>query len=178
MSQAIGRYASTLFELADSEKKLPVVEKDAAALISAFAVSEELRTAMKSPLYAVEEKIAVLTSICEKLKASKLIGNFVSVVAKNGRSGDLPSMLKGFLEASAAARGVVEAKVETATALDAAQLEELKKSLGRAFGAQVEVESTVKPELIGGMVVKVGSVLFDDSIKTKLDRLKISLKGK
>lgn len=177
MSQAIARYASTLFELANSEKNLTIVEKDAAALMNAFSASDDLQSAMKSPLYAAADKIAVLVKICSKLKISKLVVNFVSVVANNGRSGELPAMFKEFLETSAAARGVVSAKVATAAALNQDQLSELKKSLGQALGRQVEVETTVKPELIGGLVVKVGSVLFDDSIKAKLDRLKISLKG-
>lgn len=177
MSQAIARYASTLFELANSEKNLAVVEKDASALMNAFSASGDLQRAMKSPLYAASDKIAVLAKICSKLKTSKLVVNFVSVVANNGRSGELPAMFKGFLETSAAARGVVSAQVETAAALSQDQLSELKKSLGAALGKQVEIETTVKPELIGGLVVKLGSVLFDDSIKAKLDRLKISLKG-
>ncbi|KAF0116400.1 MAG: F-type H+-transporting ATPase subunit delta [Hyphomonadaceae bacterium] len=177
MSQAIARYASTLFELANSEKNLAVVEKDAAALMNAFAASNDLRNAMKSPLYATADKIAALTQICAKLKASKILVNFVSVVAANGRSGELPAMFKEFLEKSASARGVVNAKIETAAALNNEQIGELSNSLGRALGKQVEVETSIKPELLGGLVVKIGSVLFDDSIKSKLDRLKISLKG-
>jgi F-type H+-transporting ATPase subunit delta len=177
MSQAITRYASTLFELANSEKNLAAVEKDATALLNAFAASEELQNAMKSPLYATDDKIAVLTKICAKLKTSKTLENFVSVVANNGRSGELPAMFKEFLEKSATARGVVNAKIQTAAALSAAQIDRLKNSLSRALGKQVEVETSIKPELIGGLVVNIGSVLFDDSIKSKLDRLKISLKG-
>lgn len=177
MSQAISRYASTLFELASSDKKLAAVEKDAKAILAAFDASGDLLAALKSPLYANTDKVAVMTQIGKKLKTSPLVMNFVSVVTDNGRAGELPSMFKAFLDLAANARGAVKAQVSTASELSASQIEELKQSLSRAFKAEVEVETNVKPDLIGGLVVKVGSRLFDDSIKTKLDSLKISLKG-
>jgi F-type H+-transporting ATPase subunit delta len=71
----------------------------------------------------------------------------------------------------------VIAEVATATALSAEQTADLKAALERAFKAPVDIDSTVRPELIGGLTVKVGSRLFDDSIKSKLDALKLAMKG-
>lgn len=177
MSQAVGRYASTLFELASEAKAIDAIEKDANALLQAFNVSPELLSALKSPLHAASEKIAVLNAIGKKLKTSKVVLNFMSVVANNSRAGELPLMFTNFLNLAAKARGAIKAEVWAAEELNSSQLEDLKASLKKAFNADVEIETKVSSDLIGGLVVKVGSRLFDDSIKTKLEALKNNLKG-
>lgn len=177
MSQAVGRYASTLFELASEDKKIDSVEKDLGAFLKVFETSPELIGALKSPLHTAVEKIGVLEAIGKKIKASPLVMKFISLVAQNSRAGELPAMFKGFIELSAKARGAMKAEVASAQALSDAQIDELKASLKQAFKADVEIETKVNPELIGGLVVKVGSRLFDDSLKTKLEALKNNLKG-
>lgn len=177
MTQAIGRYASTLFELASESKTVDAIENDANALIMAFDASPELVNVLKSPLIAATEKFGVLSAIAKKLKVSETVSNFIGVVVNNSRAGELPSMFKGFLDKAAAAKGLVKAEIASANALSDAQIEELKSSLSSAFKSDVEIETKVNPELIGGLVVKVGSRLFDDSIKTKLEALKNNLKG-
>lgn len=177
MSQAASRYASSLFELAQEQKNVAAIEKDAQSLLGAFGVSQALTQALSSPLNSVEEKTSVLAAIGKKLKLSKIVQNFLFVVAGNRRAGEISSMLSAFLALAAKARGGIKAEVTTAQALSDAQLVELKASLGKAFNADVEIETSVNPELIGGLVVKIGSRLFDDSIKTKLENMKISLKG-
>lgn len=177
MTQAISRYANTLFELAENPKEAATIEVDAQKLLGAFSVSDELLGALKSPLNSVEEKIGVLAALGKKLKIAKIVQNFLFVVANNGRAGELPAMLNRFIELAAKARGAVKAEVSSAQKLSSAQIDDLKKSLGRAFKAEVEIETEVKPELIGGLIVKIGSRLFDDSIQTKLENMKLSLKG-
>ncbi len=177
MSQAIGRYASTLFELATESKSVDAIENDANALINAFNASPELVNVLKSPLIAAVEKLGVMAAISKKLKVSAIVSNFIAIVVNNSRAGELPAMFKGFLEKTAKAKGLVKAEIASANMLSDAQLEELKSSLSKAFKSDVEIETKVNPELIGGLVVKVGSRLFDDSIKTKLEALKNNLKG-
>ena len=177
MSQAIERYASTLFELASEDNQIANIEKDANVLVSAFDESEELRAAMKSPLYPSNEKAAALLEVGKQLGISQLVTNFLQVVVNNSRAGELPEILKAFVELCANARGAVKAQVTSAQQLTDAQITDLKANLSSAFNAEVQVETSVNPDLIGGLVVKVGSRLFDDSIKTKLDGLKNSLKG-
>ncbi len=177
MSQAVGRYASTLFELAKEAKAIDAIETDASALLQAFKASPELLGALKSPLHAASDKIAIMSAIGKKLKTSQLVLNFISVVANNSRAGELPQMFSNFLDLAAKARGAIKAEVATAIELNSSQTEDLKASLKKAFNADVEIETKVSPELIGGLVVKIGSRLFDDSIKTKLEALKNNLKG-
>jgi F-type H+-transporting ATPase subunit delta len=175
--EAAQRYGAALFELATEAKKVAGVEKDAKALLAAWQTSSDLRSAMTSPLFGVEQKAAALDAIAVKLKAQKLTHNFLGLAAQNRRCGDLGGMLAAFLGLAAKARGAVLAEVSTAEPLSDEQLKDLTEALGRAFKGPVDVETTLKPELLGGLVVKIGSRLFDDSVKSKLDALKIAMKG-
>jgi F-type H+-transporting ATPase subunit delta len=176
-TEAVSRYATTLFELAQEAGLTDKVEADARALVAAFAASPELRTALASPLTKLDEKAGVVAALAKKMKLQDLTTRFLSVVAGNGRAGAIGAMAQAVVALAAKARGAVTAQVSTAEALSAAQTAELKAALERAFKAPVDIEPSVKPELIGGLVVKVGSRLFDDSVKSKLDALKTALKG-
>lgn len=176
-SEAVNRYATTLFELARDAGLSDKVEADARAIANAFSGSDELRAALASPLVAGEEKAAVLAAIAAKMKLQDLTTRFLGVVAANGRAGDVGHMARAVVTLFTRARGAVTAEVSTAEALSASQTAELRAALERAFNAPVDIEPSVKPELIGGLVVKVGSRLFDDSVKSKLDALKTALKG-
>lgn len=176
-AEAVSRYATTLFELAQESGLSDKVEADARSLAAAFAGSAELRQALASPLTRIEEKTAVVAALAKKMKLQDLTARFLGVVATNGRAGALGAIAQAVVALSVKARGAVTAQVATAEALSAAQTADLKAALERAFKAPVDIEPSVKPELIGGLVVKVGSRLFDDSVKSKLEALKTALKG-
>ena len=175
--EVVARYAGTLFELAQEGKALDQVEADARSMLGAFKTSDELANALGSPLYAGEDKAKALAAIGKKLKVSDLMIRFLGVLAQNGRASAAKPVLTELLTMAAKARGAVIAEVATAQTLSDAQTKDLKAALERAFNAPVDIEPAVKPELIGGLVVKVGSRLFDDSIKSKLDALKLAMKG-
>lgn len=177
ISEAAQRYGAALFDLATESKKVAAVEQDAKALLAAWQTSADLRAALTSPLFPVEQKAAALGAIAKQMKADTITQNFLGLAAQNRRSADLGGMLAAFLGLAAQARGAVLAEVSTAEPLSEEQLKSLTEALGRAFKAPVDVETTLKPELLGGLVVKVGSRLFDDSVKSKLDALKIAMKG-
>ncbi|GBF56497.1 ATP synthase subunit delta [Candidatus Phycosocius bacilliformis] len=177
ISEAAQRYGAALFDLATEAKKVAAVEQDAKALLAAWQTSADLRAALTSPLFPVEEKAAALAAIGKKMKVNAVTQKFLGLAAHNRRAADLGGMLAAFLALAAQARGAVLAEVSTAEPLSDEQLKSLTEALGRAFKAPVDVETTLKPELLGGLVVKVGSRLFDDSVKSKLDALKIAMKG-
>jgi F-type H+-transporting ATPase subunit delta len=176
-SQVIDRYARTLFELAGDAKALDTIEADARAILAACAASPDLTAALASPLHPVAEKVGVIAALAKKMKLQKLTSQFVGVMAANGRADALAPVMAAVLTLAARARGAVIAEVATASALSAEQTADLKGALERAFKAPVDIDATVRPELIGGLTVKVGSRLFDDSIKSKLDALKLAMKG-
>ena len=174
--EAPGRYAQALFELAEDAKSLKSVEKDVAKLKSTFANSEPLREALNNPVFATEDKVAVVRDVAIKSKVSKLVTNFVGTAAQNRRASEIPAMFHAFEELVAIKRGSETAKIVSAKKLTAAEMTKIKSELKKSLGRTVDVETSVDPSLIGGFVVKIGSQLYDSSLKTKLEDLKLALK--
>ncbi len=170
------RYASALFELALSEKKLPAVEKDLNAFGKLLDGSEDLMRLLRSPVFSSDDQLNAVTAILAKAKISGLAGNFLKVVATNRRLFVVPGMLQGFNALMSAHRGEITADVTVAEALSAKQTKELKAALKRVVGKDVAINATLDPSILGGMIVKVGSRQIDTSLKTKLSSLKLALK--
>jgi F-type H+-transporting ATPase subunit delta len=170
------RYASALFELAQSEKQLPVVEKDVERLDALLKGSEDLMRLVCSPVFSADEQLDAISAVLDKAKIASLVGNFVRVVASNRRLFAIPDMVRGFREKMAEHRGETAAEVTVAHALSAAQEKQLKATLKDVAGKDVALDVTVDPSLLGGMVVKIGSRQIDTSLKTKLASMKTALK--
>ncbi len=170
------RYAQALFDLADEAGALDQTEADIAALSAAFADSRELRLVMASPTVSNEDKAGALNALAAKMGLGGLSANFVGVVARNGRGADLPGIARAFAALAAKRRGATSADVASAEPLSAAQLKELKTALKTALGRDVDIRAEVRPELIGGLVVKVGSRMFDSSLSTKLAGMRKTMK--
>jgi len=171
------RYASALFELALSEKKLPAVEKDLGRVGDLLAGSDDLMRLIKSPVFSADEQQKAMAAVLDKAKITGLAGNFMRVVASNRRLFAVPDMLRSFRQKLAEHRGEVSANVTVAHKLTAAQEKDLKTTLKRVVGKDVALDMSVDRSLLGGMIVKVGSRQIDTSLKTKLSSLKLALKG-
>ena len=102
--------------------------------------------------------------------------NFLGLLAQNGRSRDLPGVIGGFEVLYAKKTGVVAAEIVSAQALSAAQMNSIQSALRASLGKDPEMTARVDPSILGGLKVKVGSKLFDASLKTKLDQMKFALK--
>ena len=174
--EAPKRYAQALLELAESAKSLKTVEKDVKILKALFAKSEDLKAMTRSPVVALDDKVAALTALAKKAKVSALSTQFLGTVAQNRRAAEIPAMLSSFQDMVARRKGSQVAKVTSAQKLTAAQLTSLKTNLKKSLGRPVDVETSVDPDLLGGFIVRIGSRLYDSSLKTKLEDLKISLK--
>ena len=176
IGEAPARYAQALMELAEDSKSLKSIEKDVAKLKKVFAGSVPLRDALANPVFATEDKVGVVRSVAMKAKVSKLMTQFVGTVAQNRRADELTSMFTAFERLVALKRGSETAKIVSAKKLTAAELTKIKSELKKSLGQKVDVETSVDPALLGGFVVKIGSQLYDSSLKTKLEDLKLALK--
>ncbi len=170
------RYARALLELAEESKALKKIEKDVKILKSVFSKSADLGRMVGSPVITIDDKVAALTAVAKKAKISPLTTQFIGTVAKNRRAAEIPHMLLAFEDIVARGKGRQVAKVVSAEILSAAQLTSLKSKLKKSLGRPVEVETSVDPDLLGGFIVRIGSRLYDSSLKTKLEDLKIALK--
>ncbi len=176
-AEAALRYASALFDLARDAGAIDVAAEDAAALKALLAGSEDLRGLIANPAFSREDKQAALLAVAERAGLRDLTRRFLGVVASNGRSHDIPGIIAALEDKIAAHRGVAVAEVASPTPLSEAQLDELRQALKRAHGQEVELRHEVRPDLLGGLVVKIGSKMFDSSLKTKLEGLKSAMKG-
>lgn len=138
--------------------------------------SPELQTLVRSPLVGAGAQQAALSALADKAKFSPLTKNFLLTLAQNRRLADITNVLKAVSENIAGRRGEILAKVESATELSAAQKKSLEESLGKTIGRPVSVDVTTNTALIGGVVITLGSLMIDDSIRTKLERMGRAMK--
>ena len=172
-----GRYATALFDLADERKELDQVAEELGALKSTIAESEDLRRFIRSPLHDRDEQTKVMSAILDKAGAGELAKRFVLVVAHNRRLFALPRMIDAFLAELARRRGEVTAQVVAAHELSDNQKDALLAALRQVVGGKVQMDLRVDRGLIGGLVVKVGSRMIDTSLRSKLERLELAMKG-
>jgi F-type H+-transporting ATPase subunit delta len=173
-----GRYASALFELADNAKALDSVAQDLDTFRKLLAESADLRRLIGSPVIGRELQGKALLAVLDAAGIKGLTRSFIGTVAANGRARELPAMAAGFLAELARRRGETTATVTSAVPLTPAQLQQLTDTLRSVLGgAKVSVDARVDADILGGLVVKVGSRLFDSSIRSKLQRLQLAMKG-
>lgn len=172
-----GRYAVALYDLADQAHQLDAVAADLKTVRALLAESEDLRKLVRSPILGRAEQSRAMGAVLERAGISDLTRRFVGVVAENRRLFALSAMIEAFLRRLAEKRGEVTAEVTSAKPLSDAQLDRVTEQLKRAVGGKVVVDLKVDPGLIGGLVVRVGSKLIDNSLKTKLMRLQLAMKG-
>jgi F-type H+-transporting ATPase subunit delta len=172
-----GRYASALFDLASEAGTVTAVETDLATLEQALAESAELRALVKNPEVSREAVGRVLAGLAKQAGLSTLTQNFLGVLAENRRAGDLSAVIRAFGMIAAAQRGEVSAEVASAHPLTDAQLATLESKLRAREGRTVKLKTRVEPELLGGLVVTVGSKRIDSSIRSRLNSLAQAMKG-
>ena len=170
------RYAQPLFDLADETGALESVRADLKSLSAAWAESADLRRLATSPVITADDQRKGLVAIADTAKFHGVTRNFLGLLAQNGRARDLTGVIAGFEKLYAKKTGMVAAEVVTAQALTAAQLKSIQTTLRASLGKDPELTTRVDPGLLGGLKVKVGSKLFDASLKTKLDQMKFALK--
>lgn len=175
-SEIAERYASALFELASDEGRVKEVEADLDALRAAFDDSQDLRRLVHSPAFSAEAKRDGVAALLEGGKADQLTINFGKLLAQNGRFSLMLAVIAEYKSIAAEARGEISAKVVSAHPLTDDQTQELKAQIQASVGKDVALESRTDPELLGGLIVKIGSRMIDSSLKTKLARLRARLK--
>jgi len=171
------RYAAALFELADTQKAIDRVAGDLSELRAMIGGSEVLRSLIRSPILSRDEQGRAMAALLQQADTSDLVRKFVGLVARNRRLFALSQMIEEFLAELARRRGEMRAEVTAAKPLNDQQQASLAEAIRRSVGGKVAVDVKVDPELIGGLVVKVGSRMVDSSLKTKLQRLQLAMKG-
>jgi F-type H+-transporting ATPase subunit delta len=172
-----GRYATALFDLARDQRQIESVGKGLDALSQALLDSRDFAELVSSPVVSRDEATKAFAALAPELNLDAITANFLGVLARNGRKGELRKIIRAYGRLAAEHRGEATAEVVTARPLNDDQLSALKQQLRARAGRDVTIDATVDPDILGGIVVKLGSQQIDASIRTKLNRLVAAMKG-
>ena len=172
-----GRYASALFDLARDERQIDAVSRSLETLKSALAESADLTALTTSPLIGRDSAAKAIAATAGSLQLDQTTANFLGVLARNGRLRQLGEIIRLFARLAADHRGETTAEVTSARPLDDEQIAALKQQLRGRAGRDVNIDARVDPNILGGIVVRLGSQMIDASIRTKLNTLAQAMKG-
>ena len=166
------RYASALVDVAIEQGKAEELKVELAGFGALLQESADLRNLLANPAVAREQKHGVIEKLIARLGASRALRNFLFVLVDNRRAALLLQIQQAFEELLHARMGVAEAQVTSARELTAAEKTDLIKALAHLTGKRVEARYALDPDLIGGAVVRIGSTVYDGSVRQQLNRLR------
>ncbi|MEP7130361.1 MAG: F0F1 ATP synthase subunit delta [Sphingomicrobium sp.] len=172
-----GRYASALFDLAREKHQIETVSRSLDVLNQALVDSKDFSELIASPLVSRDQAGRTFAAVAPDLGLDAITANFLGVLARNGRKNALGAVIRSFRRLAADHRGEITAEVVTARPLNDDQIGALKQQLRARAGRDVTIAAQVDPDILGGIVVKLGSQQIDASIRTKLNRLAQAMKG-
>ncbi len=168
-----GRYAKAAFELAVEKKSIDKVEKDFLGLQEVLSASKDFVNAINNPVISRKDQVSLIKEVLKGLQADSLTVNSLSVLADNGRIKFLSEVIKEYFSLVREHRGEVVAQVVSAFTLSSKSVAEVEKALSTSLGKKVILECEVKPEILGGVIITMGSKMLDSSVSAGLDKLKI-----
>ncbi len=177
LQKIANRYAQALLDSAIEAGSVDSVVRDVLSLQGVLRSDATLMQVIKSPALSIADAQAVLLAILDKLRIAGAVKGLCVVLCENRRHFALDSVLSAFQQLLDAHNGVVAADVISAVELSADTKRHIEQAVGAVAEADVRIVYTVKPAIIGGLVVKIGSKLLDASLQTKLDKLKLETKG-
>ena len=163
-------YARSLFEVAEEQDKLDDVREQIGQVADELSESRELQTFFFSPYFSTEEKKEGLEKALDG--ADETVANFLDVLIENHR---MPALFRIRRELDRMWQDVnqlLPVQITSAIELDEAVAKQIGEEIGRQTGRKVELTSTVDPDVLGGIVVRVGNSILDASIRTRLERLR------
>ena len=172
MKSASLQYANALADIALAQGAAEPAAKQLAAFGAAYGESAELRTFLASPAVNIEAKHAVIEKLMARMGASKIIRNFLFVIADHRRTQLLPEIVNAFQQVIRQRAGIAEAEVTSAVEMTAAQKKEMAKTLASLTGKKVETKYSLDPALLGGAVVRIGDTIYDGSLRSRLSELR------
>jgi len=169
------RYARALFGIGVDAGKFEALGDELGELASLLNQSDELRQALENPVFRPEQKRAVMQSILPRVAPTPEVQRFVLLLLERRRIILLPAIARAYRDLTDAQLGRVRAEVTSAQELAPATLDRVRRSLEQRTGKKVLINSTVDPDLIGGVVARVGDLVLDGSVRTQLDDLRTRL---
>lgn len=172
---AARRYAKALFELAKESGEVAQVAGELGGMGNLLEGNPELHDVLFRPLHPVAQRRGVLNGVSQRLGASTVVQSFFSLLIDQRRLVDFPAIREEFERLASEDAGLRRAEIVSAGPLREDQLERLRRALAVRTGGEVEVSVRVDPSLLGGVIAKVGDLVFDGSLRTQLHQLRANL---
>jgi F-type H+-transporting ATPase subunit delta len=172
-----GRYAQALFDLCEESGATDGTAAALATFEELARVSPDLQRFIKSPVFSAEEQVRALDAILSKAEIGGLAANFLKLVAAKRRLFAIFAMIRDFNVLNDAKKGIARAKVTVAESLKPEHVEALRSALAEVSGGRsVDIAINIDPEIIGGLIVQLGSRMVDGSLRTKLNSIRARMK--
>jgi F-type H+-transporting ATPase subunit delta len=176
--QAIARrYASALADVVLERGEASEVQSELVAWAKIIQSSPSLLEVFRNPTIALDQKRAVLNKLIERAKPLQTTANFLKVLLQNQRLTELGEINRKFAEVLDERAGMVAATVTTARGVAEDSQQELRAKLTRLTGKKVRVDFTTDPDLLGGIVTRIGSTVYDGSVRNQLQQIKERMAG-
>jgi F-type H+-transporting ATPase subunit delta len=173
MAVAQRMYARALLEAAEEQDRVQPVREQLADFVEAIREVPELRELLRNPQVDPRAKVSILEGLLED--ADELVRNFILLVTRRGRAAEIEEMDREFERLVARHEGRIEVELTTAVELPDDEAQEITEQIEQAAGRRVEATRKVDPNLIGGIVLQIGSMRVDASVRGRLNRLRREL---
>ncbi len=176
MSQTIvaHRYAKALLDLAVEKKSLDQVYADMVDFVEICENNHDLVLTFKSPIIKHQDKMAILSNLFEK-KFNPVTFSIFKIITEKNREAFIPAIAKEFLNIYNVHKGIQKADIISASPLTDSQKKQFQKVLEDFSGKTIQINEKIDENLIGGYIVRIGDKQIDDSIKRKLNDLKVAM---
>jgi F-type H+-transporting ATPase subunit delta len=171
------RYAKALFGLAQETGRVDAVRAELDGLLAAIEQMPALADVFVRPLHPAGERRTALQRLAGPLALSPLLTNFCAYLIDQRRTRDLAPIRDEYVRLAEEAAGRLRGEVVSAAPLDAAQLDRVRGALAQRLGRPVDLAVRVDPKLVGGLVARVGDLVFDGSLRSQLAQLRAQLTG-
>lgn len=171
------RYAEAMVEIGQEQDALDIYGENLDVLTDLMNTSKDFRELLINPVFTKEDKKRVAGLILEELGTDRMVNNFINLLIDRKRIDQLPGIAKAFREKVDDLRGITRGELTSAEPLHEDELNRVTEALSKISGKRVILTASTDPSLIGGLVAKVGDMVFDGTISTQLNQLKESLRG-
>ena len=169
-SETANRYSLALYELAEENSELAVVEKNINELVEIYNSNDELKNFIKNPTHSQSNQLLVINKISSKINLSKIVKNFLSILVTKRRIFFLNTIFKHFLLLVSKKRGELKASLISSKSLNNDELNNLNAEISKVLGTVINLDYKVDESLIGGLKIQVGSLMVDTTIKNRLKK--------
>ena len=164
-------YAQALFELASEKNLINGVEKHVFLIVELIDKSKDFKDFIKDPTHKIEDQLKAINVISNQFKFNELLKKFLGFLVYRRRFFYVKKILYDFISICSNSRGEIQAELYTAKNLNENEINNIKNELSSTFGSTIKLSHKYDPSLIGGLVIKVGSTMIDNSIKNKLQQI-------